>query len=111
MTSRKCDVEVAIEVGDRRYAMTVISYSPGSPSSWEDPGDGPEIDISGIVEVSGAMSGEEFVTYETFITELALERGISIDKAEDFATDFATQRTDEYFADRYDDAREYEQED
>ncbi len=102
MRAHRCDHDVSFVIGKRRYDVNVNSYHPGSPASREDPGDGPEISIANIITVDD----EEVVTYETFLLEFAVFRGMSLEEAENHVTDYATQRTDEYFSDREDDARE-----
>ena len=58
-------------IGDRDYEVEVtgISY------------DAEEVYLAPIVEVSGADSGEEVVTLDTFLTEWAIYQGLDLERA------------------------------
>lgn len=99
---RRSSAAVLLTIGERDYHVPLTGYRPGCPPSWEDPGEGPEVELGAFVEVTGAKSGSEMVTYETFQLELAYELGLSLDEAEDLIISRAVERVEALIADDYD---------
>lgn len=50
---RKCELSVYFTIGDVGYEVAVTSYTLGTPATLEDPGDGPEVELSDRVDVEG----------------------------------------------------------
>jgi len=90
---------VSFEIEDVEYEIEVDDYTHGSPATYDDPGDGGEIELSRLVDYK---VGDDFETipWNVFVLRFAADRGISIEKAADMITDAAIEQTQEYFADR-----------
>ena len=83
-------------IGDRDYEVRVAHFSPPTPASYglpedSDPGDGGEIDLSPFVDVSLGPDVDDVVTLETFLLELAIDRGVGVDAAREYVEETAMQ--------------------
>lgn len=70
-------------IGELDYMVEVDRFVPGTPDGYWDPGDPPEIELSPFVHVFGRRSGSEIVTWDTFLADLALDRGMTLAEADD----------------------------
>lgn len=72
---------------DEEYELTVVSYSPPTADTRDEPGDGGEIDFSPTV--SRLMCGRkaEEVPFDEFIGRVATHQGITHERAESFVRD------------------------
>jgi hypothetical protein len=75
---------IAMGTGDneREYEVSYAHFHAATPARGWDPGDGGEIELSPFVTVSGATSGEEVMTLDSFVVMYAFEIGETIQKTE-----------------------------
>lgn len=93
---------------DEEYEVTVVSFSPPSASTWHEPGDSGEIDLSPVVDrlVNGRKAEE--ITLDDFIGMIAEDRSLTRIQAEDIVNERAFMVVLEQMGDEYEDARESE---
>jgi hypothetical protein len=77
----------------RECEVTTDDFQPGSPGSYWEPPDGPEWSPQNIVavtfyhEVTGQKVLEDYVTWETFLLDYAVEHKLTLSKADDAIMD------------------------
>jgi hypothetical protein len=90
---------VSFEIADVEYEVEVDSYTHGSPATYDDPGDGGEIELALFVDYK---VGDEWETipWGLFVLTFAPDRGVPLDKADAIIYDEAIEQTQEYYAER-----------
>lgn len=106
--------------GEDDYDIDIASFSAGSPASFDDPGDGGEVETGDItVKRHGSDRWEkvtETVLYEHYVQECDLKddgeeipqfrRKTAMQKAEEAITEKLFEYAHEYYAEQYNDSRE-----
>jgi hypothetical protein len=103
--------EVLFEVGAIEYGVTAAGYYPGHSATYEDPGDGPEVDMPNVITIyaNGVRVGE--TTWSIFILDYASQSVPPNEQAaERLVYDKVLEETDEHVVSSYD-GPEYEKED
>lgn len=80
---------IAIGTGDneREYEVAYAHFHTATPARGWDPGDGGEIELAPFVTVTGADSGPEVITLDTFMLMYTADTGKTLAEAERMVTD------------------------
>ena len=110
MRRSSINLECYFELGVQEYTVTIDHAHPGSPGSWDDPPEGPEIEWKNFVDVT--IDGIEVgvVPWDVFVLEFASVHLISISDAEDKIQEKLYERYADYdpdYADYGDEEDEY----
>lgn len=93
---------ILYEVGELEYEATGL-LTPSTPSSYDDPGDGPEVEFTNIVQVHTSPDISDVCTFETFVREYAASHRISEDVADKQIVERAIEVLESNWRDSYDD--------
>jgi len=70
------------EIGDLEYEVAIDYFHPGSPPSYWEPGDGPEVSAAPTVDVSRDGKRTGTVSYDEFLELLRPELEPGVDAAD-----------------------------
>lgn len=90
-------------IDDREYVVEHADWTPPTRATRDDPGDGGEVWPARVVEVTLESGFDDVVTYDTFVRELAADRGWSTLRAESHVEDRLIEYLCESSADEPDD--------
>lgn len=92
-------VSKTFDVGDVQYEVEARIVSRGSPPSYDDPGDGGEVDVLPHVDVMISPECSDVLHVETFYLYLAHARGITLDEAREMTELALLERAQEWVED------------
>lgn len=71
-------ISASFEIADDNYEVTADSVTFGSPPTFDDPGDGGEVEVADTVEVTKADGTTSSMSYNVFLEVFAADRKVSI---------------------------------
>lgn len=92
---------VEVECGDRVYELDVSSVHFETRPTWDDPGDGGEIEFGNFVTycVEGSHT-RHVTTYDVFLLDFAADRDLDLDDADRAVHDMGYEQVVDAYDDR-----------
>lgn len=111
MRGFRLDTEEYFEVQDLEYLPRVVMYYPGCAATYDDPGDGSEIDISNVVRVFKDGHEVGVTTWGVFVLEYAADRKITLEHTERYIEGKLHVAADECYSGLMSDGPDYDDSD